>query len=72
MESNIHAIALNYMKTRLLFDLLAIVPFDLFLKEYFQEHTKLLRLLKWLRMPRLARILDQARFKSIISRFFEA
>ena len=72
MESNIHAIAFNYIKTRFLFDLLAVVPMDLLLRKYFSKHTKLLRLLKWLRMPRLAKILDQARFKSIISRFFEA
>jgi hypothetical protein len=46
------------MKTRFVFDALAVIPLDLFLKDYFNGHTKLLRLLKWLRMPRLAKILD--------------
>ena len=46
------------MKARFIFDLLAVIPLDLFLKDYFQEQAKLLRLLKWLRMPRLAKILD--------------
>lgn len=72
VESNFHAIALNYMKTRLAFDLLAVIPLDLLLRDHFGENAKLLRLLKWLRMPRLAKILDQARFKLMISRFFEA
>ena len=72
VESNIHAIALNYIKTRFVFDLLAVLPLDLLLKDYLGKLDKLLRLLKWLRMPRLAIVLDQARFKTIISRFFEA
>lgn len=72
VESNIHAIALNYIKTRLAFDLVAVIPFDLFLARHLGDHTKLLRLLKWLRMPRLARILDQSRFKSMINRLLDA
>ena len=72
VESNIHAIALNYIKTRLAFDLVAVVPFDLLLAGHLGSHTKLLRLLKWLRMPRLARILDPSRFKSLINRLLDA
>ena len=36
IESNIHAIALNYIKSRFIFDLLAVIPFDLFLRQYFK------------------------------------
>ena len=32
VESNIHAIALNYIKSRFIFDLLAVIPLDLFLR----------------------------------------
>lgn len=50
MVSDIKVIAINYLKGNFLFDLIAIIPFDLFTGG---QDRRLYRLLKMLRVPRM-------------------
>jgi hypothetical protein len=65
--SEFKKIAKNYMKGSCIFDLLAVIPFGLFIGD--KEDRKLLRLFKLLRLPRLFALLNVDRFKNILTSF---
>lgn len=60
--SDIKAIAINYLKGSFIFDLLAVIPFEIIFNRYVSK-PRLWRLMKLLRMPRLSQLLDVEKFK---------
>ena len=63
-ESGENTIANNYIKGWFIIDLVSIFPFQLFLKDPSQAQN--LKLARLCRMPRLAKLLEESRFKSIL------
>lgn len=65
----IKQIAKNYLGNMFIFDLLAVIPFEWLWPG--GEKTRLFRLFKWLRVPRLAQLLNVTRFKQILTHTLE-
>ena len=66
--SDIKLIALHYVKGTFIFDFLAWIPFELIFKIH---NVRLFRLLKLLRVPRLAALINVENFKQIINEFYD-
>jgi hypothetical protein len=62
--ADLKLIANNYIKGWFIIDLVSIFPFQLFLKDPSQAQN--LKLARLCRMPRLAKLLEESRFKSIL------
>ena len=68
LVSEFKKIAKHYLKNNFIFDILAWIPFEYI----FPSHSaRLWRLLKILRMPKLADLLDVEKIKQIVSKYFE-
>ena len=65
--TDIKAIAIHYFKGSCIFDLIAIIPFDMFVPS---ETPRLFRVLKLLRVPRLFALLNVERIKAQVSSYF--
>jgi hypothetical protein len=73
LVSKFKPIALRYAGSTLVFDLVAWIPYDYI---FFPEtmHTtdlKLLRLAKLLRIPRMLAVLDNEKFRGLLSRYYD-
>jgi len=66
--TDVKQIAIHYVKKSFIFDLLAILPFEMMFK--FQKTSRLWRLIKLLRMPRLAELLNVEKVKGFINTFY--
>ena len=74
--SDIKTIAVNYAKGSFFFDLLAILPFHIFLRgtmssEMYKEKSRLFKLFKLLRVPRLIELLNVDRVKKSVKVYYQ-
>jgi hypothetical protein len=70
LVSDIKSIFKHYVMSSFVFDLMAVLPFEVIFRNL-GDKTRILRLFKWLRVPRLAQLLNKTRFKIILSKIFE-
>ena len=68
MVSEFKRIAKRYAKKSFFFDLIAWIPFDLFVT---MDEVHLLRIIKMLRISRLFELLDVEKFKGLLDNFYE-
>jgi len=67
--SDIKLIAMHYLKETFIFDFLAWIPFEYIFSEFHQ--VRLFRLLKLLRVPRLAALINVDNFKQLINEYYD-
>jgi hypothetical protein len=67
--SDIKLIAMHYLKGTFIFDFLAWIPFEYIFYE--NHHVRLFRLLKLLRVPRLAALINVDNFKQLINEYYD-
>lgn len=67
--SDLKKISLRYLQGKFIFDLLAWLPFNLMI-ELFDGRKRLFRVLKMLRLPRLAQLLNVERVKKLVNEHY--
>ena len=68
--SDIGKIAGHYMKRGFIFDFIAWIPIQLLLPQE-SQNLDMFRILKLLRLPRLAELIDVEKFKQIVNEYFD-
>lgn len=67
--TDLKKISLRYLKGKFIFDLLAWLPLNLMI-ELFDGRKRLFRVLKMLRLPRLAQLLNVERVKKLVNEHY--
>ena len=67
--NELRKIALHYVKGTFIFDFLAWIPFEYIFSNY--RDVRLFRLLKLLRVPRLAALINVENFKQLINEYYD-
>lgn len=68
--SDVKKIAIHYLKSSFIFDVLAILPFEYIFPTSVKPPSRLWRLMKLLRIPRLSKLQDVEKFKGIVNEYY--
>lgn len=69
--SEVKTIAIHYLKSSFIFDVLAILPFEYIFPTSVKPPSRLWRLMKLLRIPRLSKLQDVEKFKGIVNEYYQ-